>query len=138
MALRRVAAAQRDQVRLELAVGLADIGGAPTLSTAQSCLHALLDEALLYPVHLARTDTKDLGDRFPPRRMLVEFALVTIEQDQRIDHLLRPMQAFTGDARQFVPLLFLQGHRVALHPCLLVLDRRPEGYHDLYDISRMT
>ena len=88
VALRRLAATQRHQARFELTVDLAHVAGTATLSAAERRLHALLDETLLDPIHLARTDAQDLGNGLPARPVLVELAFVAVEQDQRVDHLL--------------------------------------------------
>ena len=91
VALRRLGAAQRHQARLELAVGLAQVAGTATLPPAECRLHALFDETLFDAIHLPRTDAQDLGNGLPARPVLVELALVAVEQNQRVDHLLRLM-----------------------------------------------
>ena len=96
----------------------AHIVGTPTLPTAECCLHALLDETLLDPIHLARTDAQDLGNGLPARPVLVELALVRVEQNQRVDHLLRLMRPLARDPREFVTLVLLQSHHVTLHATL--------------------
>ena len=78
VALGRLGAAQRHQARLELAVGLAHVAGTATLPATERRLHALLDETLLDPIHLARTDAQDLGNGLPARPVLVELALTTL------------------------------------------------------------
>ena len=81
----------------------------------------VLDETLLDPIHLARTDAQDLGNDLPARPVLVELALVAVEQNQRVDHLLRLMRALARDPRELVPLLLLQSHHVTLHTDLLAV-----------------
>ncbi len=125
-------------MRLERAVGLANVVETPTLSAAESHLHALLDESLLDPVHLARTDAQDLGNGLPVHPVVVEFAFVAVEQNQCIDHLPRLMRALARDLRERVPLLLLQGHYVTLHADPLVAVGRRGSYHGVCDISCVT
>ena len=115
MALGRLGAAQRHQARLERAVGFAQVAGTATLPTADCRLHTLLDKTLLDPIHLARTDAQDLGNGRPARPVLVELALVRVEQNQRVDHLLRLMRPLARDPRELGTLVLLQRHHVARH-----------------------
>ena len=74
----------------------------------------------------------------PARPLLVELALVRVEQNQRVEHLRRLMRPLARDPRELVTLVLLQSHHVTLHANLLAVVGRREGYHETCDISRVT
>ena len=122
--LRRFATTEGDQVRLELPVGLALIARTPALPAAERRLHPLLHEASLHPIHLPRADPQNLGDHLATHPVHVELPFVAVEQDQRVDHLLRPVRTLARNGLEFLPLLPLQCHYVALHCGLLAVPGR--------------
>lgn len=78
-ALRRLAAGERDDVRLEVAVDLASIRPLGGGALVQGLLETFLDEPLLHAVDLALAYAKNAGDFRAGLRRVLELARITVE-----------------------------------------------------------
>ena len=71
----------------------------------------------------------DLGDGLPVHLALVELALVAVEQDQGVDHLLRTMGPLACDPRRLFARAAAMSPRIASCQLLVGLDRRERYRH---------
>ena len=115
MPARRRRAAQRDQLRFEVTIDLVFVFPLRLLS-AQRHLQAVLDKALLDAFKLALADLEHFGNfplaAAPPGSL----RLVAVEQNQRVENLLRRMLALAGNGLKLPDLFIGEYHGVFVHP----------------------
>ena len=111
VAWRRLRAAQRHQVRLEVPVRLLRV--VPIRNALlQRYVLAILDEASLHAIELLQAHRKDFGKLLARLLLLLQWSLVAAQQDQRVEHRLAAVLAARGDLLKQPPLLFGQHHLV--------------------------
>lgn len=111
MSWRRLAATERHQVRLELAVGFPLIHPLAFMSL-ESDLQAFFQKPLLDSVYFHGADLEDISDVLLPQSARLLDIFIAVQQYQGVEDFLGAVLPFCHDGLKFVS--FLRGQRQSI------------------------